>query len=102
MNQNVVSAAPVIERAINGGVQRVYRFPNGYGASVVRHQYSYGYDSDLWELAVTRYAPDDADERFALCYTTPITDDVLGHLSDDRVLETLAQIEALPSLEGAP
>ena len=26
---------------VNGGTQRVYKFPNGYGASVIHHKGSY-------------------------------------------------------------
>ena len=37
---------------MNGGVQHTYKFPNGYGASVIRHEGSYGYSQGLWELAV--------------------------------------------------
>lgn len=36
-----------------GGIQRIYHFDNGYGASVVRFTYSYGFEQGLWELAVT-------------------------------------------------
>lgn len=42
---------PKIERTHPlGGIQR---FDNGYGASVVRFTYSYGFEQGLWELAVT-------------------------------------------------
>ena len=37
------------------GVRYVFRFENNYGASVVKHLGSYGYDEDLWELAVIRF-----------------------------------------------
>jgi hypothetical protein len=76
----------------NGGVKREYRFQNGYGASVVCHEYSYGGRDGLWELAVLKY---DGDKP-ALCYDTPITSDVVGYLSDDEVDALLDQIEALP------
>ena len=81
--------SPVSERMILGGVQRRYQFANGYGASVVRHMYSYGGNDGLWELAVT-------DRAGNLCYSTPITDDVLGYLGDADVDECLARIDALP------
>jgi len=29
-------------REVNGGVQKIYRYKNNYGASVVRHSFSYG------------------------------------------------------------
>lgn len=83
------------------GVQKLYRFPNGYGASVVRFMInlhggrqlggSYGAEDGLWELAVLKWDGDDYD----IDYDTPITDDVLGYLSDDDVRETLKQIMGL-------
>jgi hypothetical protein len=75
-----------------GGVQKVYRFPNQYGASVIRSFFSYGGDEGLWELGVVKWN----GEKFALTYDTPITDDVLGHLTDEQVQETLKQIMELP------
>ena len=72
---------------INGGIQYKTSFPNGYGASIVKHSFSYGGNSGLWELAVLK---DDL-----LCYDTPITDDVLGYLSEEEVNELLDKIEAL-------
>lgn len=79
---------PYDERPLLGGVQKLYRFDNGYGASVVRHDGSYGHTEGLWELAVTH-----EDE---LCYETSITDDVLGWLTDEQVEETLSEIARLP------
>jgi hypothetical protein len=98
---------PTVERshpAFPSGTQRIYRFENGYGASVVRFSEhhgagilasSYGGDKGLWELAVLRFAGDEID-RFRLIYDTPITDDVLGYLSEEEVDANLAKIEALP------
>ena len=73
---------------VNGGIQKVYKFPNGYGASVVQHAYSYGGKKGLWEMAVL-------DSEGSLCYDTEITDDVLGHLNDpevDRYLRMISQL----------
>jgi len=72
----------------NGGIQKVYQFPNGYGASVIKHKGSYGYKDNKWELAVI-----DADG--SLNYTTEVTDDVIGHLNDPEVDRILKQIENL-------
>jgi hypothetical protein len=69
------------------GVQKVYKFPNGYGASVVKHEGSYGGKSGLWELAVLK------DDE--ICYTTNITSDVMGHLNDPQVDAVLKQIKLL-------
>lgn len=81
------------ERSLHGGVQRLYRFDNGWGASVIRHSSSYGSDRGLWELAVIRYSDD--SNKFVLDYTTPITDDVVGHLTDADVEKLLVQIDEL-------
>jgi len=77
-----------------GGVQKLFRFPNGYGASVVQFPYSYGGDSGLWELAVIRYSGE-GEDAFSLAYDTPITDGVLGHLSEQDVDALLDQVAAL-------
>lgn len=71
------------------GTQDIYEFPNGFGASVVRGTFSYGGDEGLYELAVLH--------RGDITYETPITDDVLGYLSDDEVEATLDLIAALPA-----
>ena len=41
------------------GVQAKHFFPNGYGVSVVRFPGSYGYDQDLYEVAVIQGNEDD-------------------------------------------
>jgi hypothetical protein len=74
------------------GEQATAFFPNGYGASVIRGPASYGGDEGLYELAVLKGSAED----FNLDYTTPLTDDVLGHLSPEDVTEALRQIAALP------
>ena len=72
---------------MNGGVQHTYKFPNGYGASVIRHEGSYGYSQGLWELAVL-----DGED---LCYSTSVASDVLGYLTEKDVLLKLGEIKAL-------
>lgn len=86
-------------KEIHGGIGYVAIFPNGYGASIARHSMSYGHTKGLWELAVIHKItgkPFDSDFGFELCYTTPITDDVLGHLTEDEVNDTLLKISELP------
>ncbi len=80
-----------ITQAMNGGTQTVYRFHNGYGASVVNHSYSYG-----TEMAVILFSGPSMED-WSICYTTPITDDVLGHLSPEDVERYLDLIQLLPS-----
>lgn len=80
------------------GVQYLFRFDNGYGASVIKSGGSYGGLADLWELAVTRY-PADADDptRFELAYDTVITDDVIGWSTDEDIRKLLGRIKELPN-----
>jgi hypothetical protein len=78
----------------NGAVQKLYRFANNYGASVVKGEHTYGGDEGLWELAVITFK---TDGEYSLCYTTPITSDVEGHLADDDVEVLLERVEALPA-----
>lgn len=73
------------------GVQYIFKFDNGYGASVIKCSGSYGYYSDLWELGVIWFEDDDYD----LTYNTPITDDVIGDISNERVVEILGEIKEL-------
>ena len=74
------------------GIQRIYKFPNGYGASVVKHKYSYGGKDGKWELAVINNI---TDEGFEMCYDTEITDDVIGYLNDPEVDRLLYLIRDL-------
>lgn len=78
----------------NGGTQKIIRFSNGYGASIVNHSFSYG-----TEMAVIQFSNSDSNiNNFHICYDTPITDDVLGHLSEEDVQHYLNIIELLPSI----
>jgi hypothetical protein len=73
------------------GVQYLFDFNNGYGASVIKSEGSYGGRQGLWELAVMS----GSGKELNLCYSTDITDDVLGHLSIEQVNETLEKISLL-------
>jgi len=73
---------------ILNGVGYTYQFDNGYGASVVKHDTSYGGDRGLYEIAVL-------DSKGDLCYSTPITDDVVGYAGKTTVYETLDRIKSL-------
>lgn len=75
--------------------QHVYRFANGYGASVVCGDFTYGGKAGLLELAVIRFAGDAPDD-FSVTYATPITDDVIGWQSVEDVAALLVRIAALP------
>lgn len=100
------------------GVQRIYKFPNGYGASVVRFKMpsslsfgllartcadnetygSYTNNENEWELAVIEDIKGEGlGVDYKLTYDTPITDDVIGHLEEDDVEKILLKISQLPT-----
>jgi hypothetical protein len=80
------------ERALNGGIQKQYKFKNGYGASVIQHSGSYGNQDGLWELGVIHWIGED---EYELDYSTKITDDVIGYLAKEEVEEILVRIKKL-------
>lgn len=74
----------LIEREELFGWQKIFKFPNGYGASVVVHDSSYGLELALMDNTghITKH-PD-------------ITDDVVGFLNVDRANDLLEKIAKLP------
>ena len=74
-----------------GGVQTILKFPNEYGASIVKFDGSYGFESGLWEMAVIRFE----GEGWEITYDTPITNDVLGYLSKEDVITHLQEVQKL-------
>lgn len=74
------------EVEIHNGIGRVYKFKNGFGASVIKHDFSYGGKKGLWELALL-------DNEGELMYNGDYPD-VVGHLNDpqlDRELQKIAR-----------
>jgi hypothetical protein len=70
-----------------GGDMAKVKFKNGYGASVLRGGPFYT-TNGTFEIAVV-------DDN-GLNYDTPITDDVVGYLSEPAANQILENIEALP------
>ena len=73
---------------MNTGYQKFVEFDNGYTASVVSNDMSYGGDRGLFEIAIL-YNSD-------IIYDTEITNDVIGFLDFDGVIQTLDSIRQLP------
>jgi len=71
------------------GVQCRIQFDNGYGASIVRHNFSYGNEYGLYELAVL-------DKEGHLHYDNSVAKgDVIGYLTEEKITEILKQIQEL-------
>ena len=70
------------------GIRYKICFPEvGYGASVIKLPGSYGYENDLWELALlSNY---NSVGNWNLEYTKLVNDDVLGNLTDNEVNKVL-------------
>lgn len=81
------------ENKVYNGIQKVYRFQNNFGASVIQHDLSYGHEDNLWELGVVSFVGD----LMNLNYETPITDNVIGNLEWEEVEELLEKIKQLES-----
>lgn len=111
----VVNKSPIGE-----GEQRIYRFSNGYGASIIRikldgledeigliaaflpiHTFgkdgaylTYTRNENEWELAVIKFKGEENDD-YELCYDTPITNDVIPYLTEEKIEEVLQKIKKL-------
>lgn len=81
------------------GKQKIYRFKNDYGASVVQFPGRSFTKENEWELAVLRFYGKD-NLRFNLEYESGITDDVIGHLSEEQVESILKEIKKLKKVEN--
>ena len=70
-------------------------YPNGYGASIINTEFSYG-----TEIAVLTWDKEDlyrdgTPKKWSICYDSGLTEDTIGDVQD--VEEVLKQINALPN-----
>jgi hypothetical protein len=77
MNNELITLAIIVE------------FPNGYQASVISD--GCGSESGKYEIAVMY--------KGSIDYSTPVTEDVLGNLTEQDVLDVCKQISMLPVKE---
>ena len=71
----------------NGITSRIH-FQNGYGASVVKHDFSYGGKEGLYELAVLF--------ENEIHYDNPVAEgDVRGYLTEEEVSKLLIELQKL-------
>ena len=69
------------------GIQAFADFPNGFGASIVKSDISYGGKSGLFEIAVLKGKDIDS--------TTDISDDVIGWCDEEDINRILNAISKL-------
>lgn len=70
-----------------GSLQARIEFPNHYGVSIVFGKMFYSNGVDTYECAVTKFG--------SLCYTTWITNDVMGYLTKDELMTVIYEVERL-------
>ena len=75
-----------------GAICKRYKFPNGYGGSVIKNEFSYGGREGLYEIAVIECV----NGTWDLTYETPITSDVIGYVPENEVDGWLEKIYNLP------
>lgn len=80
----------LVDEEHDWGHHYIFRFPNNYGASVIKNSGSYGNEQDLWEMALIFF---DEDGDWHLTYEKDFDDDVKGYLTDDNVIELLEKIK---------
>ena len=80
---------PTETKHLLNGVQHRFSFPNGYGASVIRHDGSYGGRDGLWEIAAIDLSTDE------LVAMPPGRESVVGWLTVDEVNGYLRWIQSL-------
>lgn len=72
------------------GICATVEFPNGWGASIIQNEVSYGGKSNLFEIAVL-------DSNKNITSQTDITDDVVGWCDEDDIDRILSAISKLDS-----
>lgn len=77
--------------------QTLYKFNNGYGASIIFHEGSYGFEEGKMELAVLEWT---SEKNWSLTYDTSITDDVMGYLTLEEASDILKKIQELPEVKS--
>lgn len=80
----------ITKKELDDGVQYIFKFPNDYGASVIKTRYSYGYKQDLWEMGLIIFFNEDGD--WHLTYERDFDDDVKGYLTGEEVNRLLEKI----------
>ena len=76
---------------IMNGYQWIFRFDNGYGASVIKNLGSWGYDDDLFELYTIHFT--DTVDFYNLCHIIDEIPSPMGYLTNEQVMQCLQKIK---------
>jgi len=79
-------------------VQRIYSFHNGYSVSALMTPFSYGGKQGLWEAGIMKKGNSAWPDGWCMVYTTPLTDDVVGGLTDAELADFVNAVRSLPSI----
>jgi len=77
---------------VQGALQMLCFFPNGYGVSIVKGETFYTDSDHPYELAVLS----GTEKGWELTYDTKITSDVVGYLEQEDINRLLKEIQDLP------
>lgn len=89
------------------GIQKIWRYPNGYGASAVKFKINprlplpypignHGIEKNLWEMAILKFENKIREDTFfTVCYTSGITNEVIGYLNPKEIEEYLIKVKNL-------
>lgn len=61
---DLASKVEVSVRPLFDGTHVLIRFPNNFGASIIRHSESYGGNAGLWEMAVIKWSGRSGTDEF--------------------------------------
>jgi len=78
-----------------GGKCMTFRFPNDWGASVVRHMASKGGKEGFWEVGLISFPYKD-DNNFFVRLDTKLMTETQGYLFVDEAIDWLDKIKELP------
>jgi hypothetical protein len=75
-----------------GGIRASIMFENGYGASIIKSNFTYGGKMGLYELAVV-------DSDGDVVYDTPVARGIIGYLREEDVTEGMRRIQLLQNAQ---
>lgn len=71
--------------------QWIFKFDNGYGASIIKRFCSFGFDNDLFELGTLAW--DGETRMLTRIYALDNEDDIFGRLTNEEVMDLLYKIK---------